>query len=429
VFHQLKNTFMKKLLLIILLGLTSKITFSQWTNLNALSLPGNNGYDYSMMAVSNTGKNIAAYCIKYEFGSPTPVTHKYVISKDFGVTWTEQTAPGQVPGQMFWVSDVLFVKETLSDTLKKSTDFGATFSYQGTKRLSLGSKIAVINPSKWLFQQNVSGSYKLFVSTDQGTTWTEQTSLTVLTAPNFSSFVVLSNGTIVSVGATGAKVVYSSDDGNTWLEGTLPEIIGAYEHRINLTPNGELLMFVGNPFEPKIIKSTDNGVTWQNVSTNMPNTATALLYQGNDIICLCKDASTHKSTDNGATFTQISAPNELYTSGIFGSKTLEKSTDNLFTCGSNKIYRYGPSSQTGLLTNKKEELTFTLFPNPASSFVQLSSTSDIVIQSIVLMNANGQKIKEVNPGAIVDISGIPAGMYFVQVLSNNGLSTQRFIKQ
>lgn len=91
---------MKKIIytLAFIFSLTGSV-FAQWTDLKAPQVPGNglpgqnSGHDYGLLAISKDGKNIAAYSSKTVWSPGYANTKHFVVSKDFGATWTENAGP------------------------------------------------------------------------------------------------------------------------------------------------------------------------------------------------------------------------------------------------------------------------------------------------------------------------------------------------
>lgn len=117
------------------------------------------------------------------------------------------------------------------------------------------------------------------------------------------------------------------------------------------------------------------------------------------------------------------------------SYTLESGTNDTFTLtlenvdGDTAIY--GNSSELGL-----ENLPikpFTLFPNPTTDKVLLQFETGIVAKEITVYDVQGSLIREAiraNSNLIeIDTTTLPSGMYFVQVIEDNGdSSVERFVK-
>jgi hypothetical protein len=72
-----------------------------------------------------------------------------------------------------------------------------------------------------------------------------------------------------------------------------------------------------------------------------------------------------------------------------------------------------------------------LSPNPANSFVKIESLENI--QQIEIINLFGHSLIQQPTGllkqAFVDVSGLPDGIYFVRIFTNQEYTTHKMIKQ
>jgi hypothetical protein len=88
---------------------------------------------------------------------------------------------------------------------------------------------------------------------------------------------------------------------------------------------------------------------------------------------------------------------------------------------------------TGLadpITPKTNELT--IFPNPAANMLTVNLQDDFEDGEIKIMNIAGKLFYKsitdrTNP--IIDISGLPKGIYIIEVVTRNNISRNKFIKQ
>lgn len=76
---------------------------------------------------------------------------------------------------------------------------------------------------------------------------------------------------------------------------------------------------------------------------------------------------------------------------------------------------------------------FAIYPNPADNVLNLSSKTNTRMNSVQIVDLNGRVVKNVNVKGLteteIDVSDINAGMYFVEVASDEGKSTTKFIKK
>lgn len=414
----------KKLLVLLCSILVSFNAIAQWNSLNALSASGNDSYDNNLLAVSDNGKNIAAYTIK-TIMTPFSLSYIYVVSNDYGATWNEHPAPNSMPNQLFWDEDKLLVAETNTTDLKSSSDFGATFSvhYAGLYVVGFATTIFRLSATNWIVTKKFGSIDHLMQSADKGVTWTDMGAITGF--PVFFSHVVANNGNLISI--TGGGVGYSSDNGLTWQNSTLPTTIQiTNRHTFSKAPNGDLLMYV---HLYGLFKSQDNGVTWQTVTTTLPANASNCVYQGSEVICISSDASTHVSTDNGVSFMQLTTANQLYTANIMGSKILEKTPTSLYTAGKNKIYIYGavPTSVTDITT----QIQFQVSPNPTMHSIEFYGINSNTILEYKIVSIDGRIMKQSRlTNTSLDVSDLNSGYYIIQIKNKqNQIGTKSFIKK
>jgi hypothetical protein len=88
--------------------------------------------------------------------------------------------------------------------------------------------------------------------------------------------------------------------------------------------------------------------------------------------------------------------------------------------------------QQACLTSVEENINndeITLFPNPASSLITLTSPGDLPAAEVIIYNHIGQKVLTAKPmNNTVDVSGLRAGMYMIQVKTKDFTGRQKMIK-
>ena len=97
-------------------------------------------------------------------------------------------------------------------------------------------------------------------------------------------------------------------------------------------------------------------------------------------------------------------------------------------CGLNgKIYKTisgGVPASTSELV--REEIK--LYPNPASSFINLGN--EFTNSEINVYSSNGQLVKnEIITSPKLNLTDLKAGLYFIKIYSDNKIQTGRFIKK
>ncbi len=73
---------------------------------------------------------------------------------------------------------------------------------------------------------------------------------------------------------------------------------------------------------------------------------------------------------------------------------------------------------------------YTLSPVPAKNNLTITAKKDVVMNSITIYNTLGQLVQVItNPTETIDISGLKTGSYFIKVISDEGTSSSKFIKE
>ena len=120
-----------------------------------------------------------------------------------------------------------------------------------------------------------------------------------------------------------------------------------------------------------------------------------------------------------------------YTSGKIYNRVGNYS-GSFATASSPEVIAMSYNQTTGLLSfSNKENSRFSIYPNPATNRFSINGdlTKDAWVQ---ILNYNGQlvkKIDQLNVSSQINISNLTSGIYFVNILMNNTISTQKLIIQ
>lgn len=81
--------------------------------------------------------------------------------------------------------------------------------------------------------------------------------------------------------------------------------------------------------------------------------------------------------------------------------------------------------------NTKNEVS--IISNPVDAFMNLSIPTEIMIQSIAIYNPLGQFVKkltadEIRTSLAIDVMALKTGTYFIEINSNQGKTTKKFVK-
>ena len=110
----------------------------------------------------------------------------------------------------------------------------------------------------------------------------------------------------------------------------------------------------------------------------------------------------------------------------------DKEFETVFGCDS--VVHYNITVGTGVPPIGIAEGTFegvTLYPNPVSDVCRISGLASGIRTNVCIFNVFGQKVKEVfteNEDVTIDMSGLKAGVYSVQLVQNGANFVLKFIK-
>lgn len=144
----------------------------------------------------------------------------------------------------------------------------------------------------------------------------------------------------------------------------------------------------------------------------------------------------NKFGQNDYTFNNGSAEYSMTGTG-FETKDMVMIGDNKLICTSiyyggldvtfriKQFIRYNPLSTEDLQKN-----TFKIYPNPATSILNISSSGIKSIESMYVSDVTGKKVKEVVKGSSsVNIDKLAKGMYFLQIVAEGKMQSYKFLKK
>jgi len=243
------------------------------------------------------------------------------------------------------------------------------------------------------------GSYGKFLlhSTDDGLTFTTvaDSVLDIAIAANNDIYAIMING------YSSNKLAKSTNGGVTWNNLTASGM-PAQPNRIIRCPNGNIFITDGSSSNPAV-RSTDGGNSFTSVGNIFPG----LWNDYNNNVFGYKASGTFRSTDNGATWQNV-------TSGLVNnllSNVIPHPDGTVYAYGSGKIYKF--IGTTGINDYSSIISGIELFPNPSCGRFQVRS-KEFPISGIEIFNVFGEQIMN-QQDSIVDLSCSPKGMYIVNV--------------
>lgn len=261
------------------------------------------------------------------------------LSQNTGSTWG-QAVKGFIPASTIDNSMITIGNDIWTGThtngVFKTTDNGFIWTKVGTSNdqdsLSNGIVFAMLNPDPDIILAGTC-SFGLYRSADNGATWTHITSGLPWEFSGYEcDFSLEKAGPNVIIG-TDNGLFYSTDDGLTWQASNIA--MNNYDVEA-LAVNGTIAvagLSNGNSAHPSgIYRSTNNGVTWTNVSSIL------------DIICMASDGVDHfyagtfegnfVSADNGLGWNSVGPGIPSNAAGF----TIKAIGDNVFIGNDNGVY-------------------------------------------------------------------------------------------
>ncbi len=84
----------------------------------------------------------------------------------------------------------------------------------------------------------------------------------------------------------------------------------------------------------------------------------------------------------------------------------------------------------GLDSNVISDKSFSIYPNPATTMLNILNTNNVEIKNISVTDINGRVVKnETGSLTQINVSDLNAGVYFVTIEAAEGKTTKKFIKQ
>ena len=78
--------------------------------------------------------------------------------------------------------------------------------------------------------------------------------------------------------------------------------------------------------------------------------------------------------------------------------------------------------------SRLDEITFDIYPNPASDYIRINS--NVGVESLIIRDITGRVVTEMNnisSSERIDLSGFKTGMYLVAIKNGNSVSTKKLI--
>jgi hypothetical protein len=325
-------------------------------------------------------------------------------------------------------NDVLTVKRhrgalfagTFVAGLYRSTNNGATWNAVGG---FLGGVHALAELGQLLFAANDNG---LFVSSNGGTIWMG----TTMSNPNQRAIAASAAGHLYA-GDIDAVVYRSTNAGATWtqiLDGmsTISDIL--------VTQNGFIFVSLQSFFNPGVLRSTDNGISWQNVLPSVVAGWFAVNSEGH-IFLSTYNSYVYRSVDGGSTWQQLRTG--MTTSGTQGIAVNDSGVVFVGTLNG-QVYRSAqPTVSVGDHSEHPREFAlYQNYPNPfnPSTKIQFRVASSEFIELRVfdmLGREVATLVNEVKPPGTYEVTfdaaHLASGVYYYRLTAGNFAATRKLV--
>lgn len=345
----------------------------------------------------------------------------------------------------------LFYAETQNGGLMVSTDGGFNFNNHD-------NNIDFNDRRNWdmpyvLNKQNpdvqYTGTYRVYKNTGGPNSFWNPISgdLTdgVIYGERFHTISAIDNSDLsaqrIYVGTSDGNVWTSANDGSTWNTITtgLPD---RYVTSVHASPNVSNNVYVThsgykyNSYIPHIHKSTNNGLTWTDISGDLPQAGIndVLIFPNDEnLLFVATDIGVYYSINGGQNWLRLGSNMPLITVwDLVYNPSLKKLIAGTYAKSIQSI------DISSLITGVKENASgpadqVNLYPNPiASGWLYVSFASEFAPEQIQIYAADGKKVETSleykNNEIQVSTKELPSGLYFILLKNKEKTLTKRFVK-
>lgn len=334
-------------------------------------------------------------------------------------------------------SSVIYTS-TPNGSFQLSTNGGSTFSDISNTITSQeeGAWVTPIVQHPTNASTIFAGYINIWKSTNRGNSWVKLS--------NFSSTdqlktLAISQSNPNYIYTATDNVMYKTIDGGTnWITINSGQLPGNAITHITISTSDPNVLWItcsGYTSGQKVYESRNAGLTWTNISGNLPNLpANCIAYQSqsNEALYVGMDVGIYYK-DSTLTEWQLYSNNlpNVIVNELEISPTINKIRAATYGRGVWESPLYTPNSVTENTDNKQEIIAF---PSPTKGEINLNVSSlSNSIATIEIYNSEGKLIFETNTLLNSDlytlnISEKPNGNYFVKIKSNDKTYNARFVK-
>lgn len=286
------------------------------------------------------------------------------------------------------------------------------------------------------------GGERVLMSLDTGTTWlpiSDDLTNGPYEGSSFGSITCLAmsdiNQDIIMAGTSDGNVQITTDGGLQWnlISDDLPYLEVS---SVATDPFDEATIYVtfsGYRFDdylPHVLKSTDYGLTWEDLSSNLPEIPI------NEIVIdpfipeqyyLATDLGVFFTSNDGASWQILG--NDLPSTVVADLDLHEDSRKLLAGTFGRSMYVYELPSEPLAATEEEFNTLVTLYPNPTDAVLNIEIDSNLDVQEMVIIDNSGKMMGQwTGRQNTLNVEHLISGMYNLRIVSENKIIVKRFIK-
>lgn len=352
-----------------------------------------------------------------------------------GTNWTECTGGDGEACAIHPFNDYLQISSSQNGYFSMSYNQGASFGgLTITSETGNWTSPVAFDPMN---QSVIYFGYKnIYATYDAGSTFHNITHSTPFSGGAYSLVVAPSNDSVIYA-ADYSHIIRSTDFGTTWTDVTsgLPAASVAIT-KIAVDPSNALRLFVtfsGYTAGEKLYLSNDGGATWANISSNLPNIPAD---------CIAVDTSTPGAlfvgTDLGVYYTDSSMSGwSIYSTGL--PTVIANDLDINYANYKVRVATYGRGiwennivkpMPSGIKTIPASRFALQVYPNPTKTSWRLAFPKQKPANySVKVSDEGGRTVLKQQNVDVIDASGLASGVYTIEMADGVATYTVKAIKE
>lgn len=394
----------------------------------------------------------------YTFGAGNETY--YTVTQDGGATWKTGTVPmGPTPfianlaATDAGTAYVIGLSNFAEAKTLKTVDGGTTWQVQSSnwdQAISWPDYIHAFSPAKaCVIGDPRNGEFEIYNTFNAGQVW-QPVAGSNIPDPLPGEFgynnVGAAVGNTIWFGTSSGRVYRSKNSGGLWEASQTPLPAIGYISFAD-SNNGIVTGGIVPGSIVRMYNTADGGDTWTEISI-VPHGghfslfgATCIPGEQHLLIGITTESllsgpnETWISPDRGNSWQQVSS-GEIIGWPTFLDKTNGWAGEYQQLSHPTKLFKYSGNPLSGLLTSATLDGTVAIFPNPTADFAEVTVQQTVPSACWCLLNdINGHLLRKFNiaPTAKfsqkVDLTGLPAGTYFITITNEKGSITKQVIKE